>query len=104
MIALAMLSQKMICERRYVFAPLAQRRQINFNGVQTKPKVLTESALGHFRIQVRIRCRQDAHIDLACFGRADPFEFASFQNAQQFWLQGERNVGNLVEKQRAAIR
>jgi hypothetical protein len=53
--------------------------------------------------QVEIGRRDHAHVDALLGIAADALEAAVFDDAQQLFLHGERGVGDLVEKERAAI-
>ena len=86
-----------------VFFPVAQRRQINGNDVETIVEVLAEGALLESRAQILIRGGDDAHIDVYRFGTAQPLELALLQNTEQLDLYLRRHVADLVEKNRAAV-
>src|SRR6266704_2122009 len=93
----------MLSQRRYVFTPIAQRRQMNFDGVQPEHQILSESALGYVGIQVGIRSRKQTHVNLPRLRRSHPLKLSGLQDSQEFWLQIERHISDFVEKQRAAI-
>ena len=46
---------------------------------------------------------EDAHVDAACLRGADALELAGFENAQQLGLLANGDVGDFVEKERAAV-
>jgi hypothetical protein len=46
-------------------------------------------------------CRDDADVDLHRSRASQSLEFPLLQNAQQFWLEVERNISDFVKKQRA---
>ncbi len=54
-------------------------------------------------LQVAVRGREDAHVDLDRIVRADARDLAALQHAQQLDLRGHRHVADFVEKQRAAV-
>src|SRR3984957_9766238 len=45
----------------------------------------------------------DSHVDLHRSRASQSFKFPLLQNAQQFWLQVERDISNFIEKQRVSI-
>src|ERR1041384_4211662 len=48
------------------------------------------------------RCHH-THVDLARCALAERVDFTLLQEAQQFWLQSQRQIADLVEKERAAF-
>src|SRR5438093_1570739 len=102
-VPLRVLLQEVRRQRRNVFTPLAQRRQGNLDRVQPEEQILAEPARRNFFREIRVRRRDDADVDVARARRADALEVARFEDAQQLRLQIQRHVGNLVEKQRAAV-
>src|SRR5215467_7241292 len=85
-VALCVNSDKMLCKQRNVLTPLAQRRQMNFDRIQTEQKIRAEAAGLGFSLEIGIGCRQDADIDAAASGRTDALEFSSFENSEQLRL------------------
>src|SRR5207247_10974886 len=55
-IALRVAVKEMVRQEIDVFAAVAQRRQVNLNGVQTEEQVLAKAAGSGFRIDVRVAC------------------------------------------------
>src|SRR5687767_2251062 len=95
--------QKVLSEDRNVFSTLAQGRQLDLDRVETKQQIPAKAPLGHFRMQVGIRRRQQSHIHLLRLGRSDSLKITRLQHSQQLRLQVQRHVSNLVEKQRSAV-
>jgi hypothetical protein len=71
---------------RDVARALAQRRQHDREHVQPVVEVLAERAVGDLLLEIAVRRRHDAHVDLDRLGAADPFELALLQHAQQLDL------------------
>src|SRR5271156_6116884 len=103
-VALHIAGQKMRCQRRNVFAPLAEGRQVNFDGVQAEEQIAAESACLDLGVQVGVRSREDAGIDAPGFRRAYALHLTGLEHAQQLGLLAHGDIGNLVQKERAAIR
>ena len=62
-----------------------------------------EASGSDFFAEIGIRRRDDAHVDVPGARGADALEIAGFEHAQQLRLQIHRDVGDFVEKQRAAV-
>ena len=98
------LPQEMLDEQRDVLAPLAQRGQVDVHDVEPVVEVFAERALDHQVLQVLMRGRDHARVDLDRVGAADGPHLLLLQHAQQLDLQAHRHVADLVEQQRAAVR
>src|SRR5205085_1909885 len=96
-------SEKMRGKERNVLATLAERRQTNLDGVDAKQQILSEATRFHFSMDIGIRRRDDADIGTTGAGRPDALELAGLEDAQQLRLLRQRQVADLVEKQRAAL-
>jgi hypothetical protein len=90
-------------EQGDVLPPVAQRRQVHLDGVEAEQQVLPESAGGDLGVQVGVGGRDQPHADLSRLRRAEPLELAGLDDAQQLLLLRQRDVGDFVEEQRAAV-
>ena len=54
--------------------------------------------------EIAVGGRDDAHVDLDRPRASEPLELAGFQHAQQLRLQVQRQLADLVEKERRAVR
>src|SRR5437660_8005953 len=86
-----------------VRAPLAQRWQAEFDGIEAKQQVLPEFPRRRFGMDVRVRGRDDPNVHALRLGGADALELTRLEHAQQLRLLRQRQVRDLVEKQRAAL-
>src|SRR5690242_17374794 len=84
-IAIGVPAQEVHRELRDVLAPLAERRQVDLDRVETEEQVLTEAAGDDLGAQVGIRRGEDARIHTPCARRAHPLHFARLQHAQRTW-------------------
>ena len=100
----AELLDEMARQHRDVGAALAQRRDGDREHRQPEVQVLAELARGDTRLELSIRRRHDAGVDVQRAGAADPLELLRFERAQDLGLQPERQIADLVEEQRAAVR
>ena len=70
--------------------------------MQPVEQVLAERAVLHEVEQLAVGRRNDADVDLDRLAAADRLDGAFLQRAQQLYLRGQRQLADLVEKQRAA--
>src|SRR5438093_4250314 len=103
-VALRVAAEKMVRQEIDVLPAVSQRRDVDLDSIQAKEQVLTEPAGSSLGIHVSICSREHSHVDAPRGGRAYALEIPRFQNAQEFCLQIEWNVGDFVQEQRAAIR
>ena len=86
-----------------VLGPLAQRREVDLDGVEPVEQVLAEALLPRLRLDVRVGGRDHPHVDALVAGAAHPLELAGLQHPQQLGLLLQRHVGDLVEEEGAAV-
>src|SRR5579864_8289804 len=86
-----------------IFFAFAQRRNRKLNSVEPEKQIRTEAAFSAFQFQVSVGGGNHSHIDFMCLRRTYALHLAGFQHAQQLGLLLHRDVGDLVEKQRAAV-
>ena len=81
-----------------------QRRHLDREHAEPVEQIEPEPAVGDLLLQIAIGRRQ--HADVHPPGRvvADALELAFLQDAQQLRLEIQRDLADLVEKQRAAVR
>ena len=91
--------QQGIGQQRNVSGPVAQRRQGNGEGAETKVQVFAEPALAHHLLQRPVRGGHHADVGMPHLGAAHAAVGAVFKQAQQFHLHGQRNVAHLVQEQ-----
>ena len=89
---------------RNVLAHLAQRRHRELDHVQPVVEVLAEVAGLDQRRELLVRRADDAHVDRLLLRRADLAHLLLLDRAQQLDLHRQRQVGDFVEEQRAAVR
>src|SRR5437016_13046162 len=102
-VARGVAAPEMAGEQGNVLAPLAQRWQAEFDGIEAKQQVLPEFPHRRFGMDVRVRGRDDAHVHALRLGRANALELARLEHAQQLRLLRQGQIRNLVEKQRPAL-
>src|SRR5712692_2674473 len=91
-------------EHTHVLAAFAQRRHRQLDDVDTVEQVLPEAARRDQRGELLMCGADDAHVDRILLRRADLAHPPLLDRAQQLHLHGERQLGHLVEEQRAAVR
>ena len=82
---------------------LAQRRHADLDHVDAVIQILAKAALGHQFGQILVGRRQHAHVDRHFALLADRAHGLLLNEAQQFDLHVQRQVGHLVQEQRAAL-
>src|SRR4051812_34128274 len=76
---------------------------MDFDRVEAKEEGLAETPAVHLPLQSGVGGGNDADIDAVGFGGADPLELTGLKDAKELWLLSERDVGNLVQKEGAAV-
>ena len=94
--------QEMPQQMRDVFAPQPQRRNRQRQHVQPVEQVLAERTALHEVEQFAVGRGNDADVDLHRLAAADRLDGAFLQRAQELYLRRQRQLADLVEKQRAA--
>jgi len=99
---LSNLGQRVVDVAIEVFAALTQWRQVNADA-EAEIQVAAKAPFFHGTAQVTVRRRDDAHVDRARLVAAQARNLSIFQNPQQIGLQIERQLAQLIQKQRAAV-
>ena len=89
----------LIHETTYNLLPFAQRR--NDHGINVDPviQIGAKTPFLHGPAQILVRRRDEAHVDLAAFGRTESLDFALLDHAQQFGLHLHGQFADFVEKE-----
>jgi hypothetical protein len=98
------LLDEMARQRRNVTRTFAQRRDVDRKHGQPKKQIFAELLRGDRRLQLAVRCGNDADVDVERLRAADTLEPLFLERAENLCLQPERQVPDLVEKQRAPVR
>jgi hypothetical protein len=99
----AQLFKDRFAERRQVIEAFAQRRNLDRQHIEAVIQVGAKLAALDRRFQIGGRRGDHPHIALDHVVGAHRFEFLFLQHPQQFALQRQGHVADLVEKQRAAL-
>ena len=91
-------------QRIDVLGPIAQRRDLDARDRQAEVQVGAKRPLVDLGAQIAVRRRDDADIDLDVFLAAEAAKRAAFEHAEQRRLHGQRQLTDLVEEDRAAVR
>ncbi len=92
-----------MCEGHDVIETLTQRRYGDDIESQPVQQVLAERPAGSQCLQVGIRRTDNADVNSQCVAATDPLNFAVLDDAQDFLLHPQRDRGEFVENQRAAV-
>ena len=96
-------SEELFGQRQDVLAPLAERRQVDVDGVDAVEEVFAELPVGHHAEQVAVRGRYEADVHLHGRVAAQADDPSALDRRQEFRLQAGRQVADLVEEERAAV-
>jgi hypothetical protein len=91
-------------QQRDVVLACAQRRQHQRQHRDAKVQILAEGRGVDHPAQVAVRGRDQTHVDRPVLAFAQALDGARFQHAQQLRLKRERQLADLVEEDRAAVR
>src|SRR5688572_13814460 len=95
---------KMTGENRNIIRPGAERRNRNRKHRQPEKQSFAELFGGHARAEMLVGRGNDAHVNVKQLRAADPLEPPLFDRAQDLRLQRERQIADLVQKQRTFVR
>src|SRR6266850_2702943 len=101
--AAAILLREVADQERNVSGTFAQRWDADRKHVQAIVQVAAELAILHHLLQVAIRCRYETNIHSSRVGASQPLKLPFLQGPQQFGLDLDRNVPNLVQEERATV-
>ena len=89
---------------RDVLPPLGERREVDGDHVEAIEQIHPEPARGRLPREVLGRGGEQAHVHAPGPPVADAADLALLQHAQQLRLERQRQLADLVEQQRAAVR
>ena len=91
-------------QRIDVLGPLAQRRDLDARDRQAEVQIGAERPLVGLGAQVAVGGGDDADVDLDVFLAAEAAERAALEHAEQGRLHRQRQLADLVQEDRAAVR
>src|SRR5690606_12841385 len=96
--------EEVVRELHDVVAALAQRGHVDRKNAEPIVEVLAESPRGDLLLEVSVRCRDDPHVDRMRAIVAHALVLVLLEHTQQLALQIQRDLPDLVEEDRAAVR
>ena len=96
--------EKMIGEDFDIPRALAERGDLDGENIEAVVEILAKFAFLNRFEKVAVRGGKDADIDFDGFISPDAFEFPLLEDAEELGLEGEGDLTDLVEQNRAAIR
>jgi hypothetical protein len=87
-----------------VIRSLAERWQHDRKHAEAIEQVAAEATGGDLLLKVPVGRGYHSDVDCSCHFVADAFESTFLQHAQQLSLEVERDLANLIQKQRPAVR
>src|SRR5215510_2812123 len=100
--AFAGLPEEEGAQMRNLFAPVAERRNKNPDDIQAVIEVLAEFSLLDALLEIRVGRCEHPHVHRLRTRVTDRHHLALLEEAQQFRLDIERQVSDLVEEERAS--
>src|SRR6266550_4028691 len=97
------LGSKVLEQGGDIFPPLAQRRESQWEYVNSMKEILPKLIFLHLCVEITMSCDQHPRIHPNGFLSADALDFIFLQDAQQFSLHRWRHVADLVEKDGAVF-
>lgn len=94
--------QIMLRETDQVRSPVAKGRHLHSDDIETKIKIFTKDSLIDAFFKVAASGGDDAHIGLSRDIFTEPLVFALLEQTQQFGLNFQREVADLIEEKGAA--
>src|SRR6266481_1222311 len=95
---------KMVHQRRNVFASLPQRREQDRKNIQAIIEVAAKFVPLDHVVQIPVGRSYEPDVYLMGPSAAQPLELLLLQHAEKLWLQGQWDVAHLVEEQRPLVR
>ena len=90
-------------ERRYIFLPLPQRRELHGKNAEPVIEVLTKATIGDLLTEVTIGGGHDTDVNLTRGILANPFELSFLEYSKQLRLMYQRDLADFVEKKGPAV-
>ena len=95
--------EKLFGQERNVLDAVAKRRNLDREDAQAVVQILTEAPCVRLFSQLAVRRRDHADVDSTSPLIPDPFEFTLLQHTEQFRLQIEWDLPDLIQEQRPSI-
>src|SRR6266853_121473 len=86
-----------------VLRSLPERWQANWEDAQPVVEIGTEPTRLNGLLQVPVCCGDHPHVYPNRVGAADPLELALLEDAEELWLQFQRQIPDLVQEERAPV-
>ena len=99
----AVLVEEAVREQGHVLPSLAQRRQLDHDHVQPVEEIFPKGAVVDEALQIDVRRRDDAHVDLDGIDAAQSHELALLDDPQELRLGVEGHGADLVEEDAALV-
>ena len=93
----------MLGNRGDIFASNAQCWHVDGHDIQAVIKISTETTNADVSRQIVVGGGDDAHVDVASLLITDAFKGTFLEHAQQFALKWQRDLADLIQKQRAVV-
>jgi hypothetical protein len=98
------LFRELRCEQADLGASLAERRHVDRQAIEPEIEIASKRALLHHFRKAPIRRADEAHVDRNRADAADTRDLAILEKPEKLRLQGGRELPDLVQKERPALR
>src|SRR5260370_9474974 len=102
-IFVAIALEKISQQKRHIFPPLAQRRNLQVDDVQAVAQIFTKTAFAYQSNQFDVGSGHDAHVDFELLSLAEAHEIALLNDAQNLALRFRADSGDFIEENGALI-
>src|SRR5437667_11197161 len=102
--AAGQLRNKIVHEQRDVLASLPKWWDFNWKHIEAVKQILAESTILDHVFKIAVSGGNHPHTNLDCPRAAETFELLLLHCAQQFRLQFQTDVADLLQKERASVR
>src|SRR5215472_5151986 len=93
----------MVHQQRDILAPLPQGRNLDRENVEPVKEILTKLLLPNHGSEIAMRRRNQPHVYLDRLRASEALELLLLDCPQQFRLEFQADIANLIQKERAAI-
>src|SRR5579864_915252 len=98
-----MLAEEVLRQPRNFFSPLTKRWNVNVDHIETIEKVLAKLSLTDCLFEVAMRGGNDAYVYFDRLIASQPQEFSILEHLEEFGLEPDIHVSNLVEQDGATV-
>src|SRR5262245_103922 len=96
-------TRKVSDQKRNVLRALAKSRHSNRKDIEPVKQIASKLPVGDHLRQIPVGGSDQPYINLDCVSAAHSLKLPFLKRAQQFWLQIQRDIADLVEEKRTVV-